>query len=65
MIHTPWYPNLQRVEGELTNQPVITDNFSNFDDTTMDYILVKSKPTNLIDGTGNSIPGNDIASETS
>ena len=30
----------------------------------MDYILVNSEATNIMDGIGNSISGNDIASET-
>ena len=36
--------------------------FSNCDDTAMDYIMVNSEDTNLMDGTVKPIPGNDIAS---
>ena len=25
MVHTPWYPNLQQAEGELTNHPNYLD----------------------------------------
>ena len=64
MIHTLWYPNLHWVEGELTNQPVIPEIFSNCDDTKMDSILVYSEDKNLTNGRGNSISGNGIASET-
>ena len=38
--------------------------FSNCDDNTMDSVLVNSEATNMMDGTGNLISGNDIASET-
>ena len=31
----------------------------------MDTIMVKYEAINIMDGTGNSISGNDIASETS
>ena len=37
--------------------------FPNFDDITMDYIMVNSDDAILMYGTGNSISGNDIASE--
>ena len=37
--------------------------FSNFDDTTMYYIMVNSDTNNLMDGTGKSRSNNDIASE--
>ena len=38
--------------------------FSNCDETTMDYIMVIYEATNVMDSTGNSRTGNDIASET-
>ena len=38
--------------------------FSNCDDTKMDSILVNSEANNMTDGTGNSISGNNISSET-
>ena len=37
--------------------------FLNCDDPTMDYILVNSEATNLMDGTGKSRSGNYIASK--
>ena len=39
--------------------------FSNIDETTIDYIMVKYEATNMMDGTGNSISGNYISSENS
>ena len=44
--------------------PVIPDQFSDCDDTTMDYILVNSDAKNMKDNTGKSRSGNYIASET-
>ena len=37
---------------------------SNFDDTTLDYIIVKYEATNMTSGTGNYISGTAIDSET-
>ena len=38
--------------------------FSNCDEITIDYIMVNYEAINLMGGTGKSILGNDIASET-
>ena len=38
--------------------------FSNCDDTKVDYIIVKFEAKNMTSGTGNSISGTDIGSET-
>ena len=38
--------------------------FSNCDDTTVDYIIVKYEATNMNSVTGNFISGTDIDSET-
>ena len=37
--------------------------FSNYEDTTVDYIIVNSQATNLTSGRGNSIFGTDISPE--
>ena len=38
--------------------------FSNCDDTTVDYIIVKSEATNMTSVTDNSRSGTDVDSET-
>ena len=58
------YPTLQIFNCKCYYFPVIPDQFFKLDDTTVDYIMVNYKATNINTGPKKSISGISIALET-